>query len=139
MVVEPEGTSYSIFDASSQKARWLRVGEGESFRVKNYDTDNNQLEIEQNGKTVKLSLKRSTIQAGPAVANLAAPPTGGQPGNRPPGSPDVRRANAPADAQRLEAVAAEVRRRRALRNAAANPGATPAPAPAAVEAAKTTP
>lgn len=122
MVVDEAGTAYSVFDATANRGYWLRDGADGPFRVKNYNAQDSLLEIEQNGRPVKLQLKRATIQAGTAV--VAAPRPTGQPG-----TPAVN-PNAPADARRLEAVAAEVRRRRALRNAAtpATPGQTPPPA-----------
>jgi hypothetical protein len=121
MVEEGGQRAYSVFDATANKARWLMVGEGDTFKVKSFDPSTNQLEIEQQGKSVKLALKRSTIQAGAAV--VSAPPPNGQ--------PNVNAANQANDARRLETVAAEVRRRRALRtNAVATPVPPPSPAAA---------
>lgn len=133
VVTDEAGTAYSIFDTSTNKGRWVRADDSNSpVQVKGFDAANNTLEIEQNGRPVKLSLKRATIQAGQAVTAMipSAPPPqvpGANPG-------EARRADSGADARRLEAVAAEVRRRRALRNAAKPPqgqppaNATPAPA-----------
>jgi hypothetical protein len=133
LVVDEQGTAYSIFDATSNKGSWLRVDEQNGIvQVKSYDEANSVLEVVQNGKPLKLALKRSTIQAGPSLAAMIPPPApaGGAAQQQRPG--EVKRDPA-ADAKRLESVAAEVRRRRALRNAA-QPGAaqpaTPAPAPA---------
>lgn len=132
MVTDDGGTAYSIFDTSTNKGRWVRADDPEaSVRVRAYDPSNGTLEVEQNGRPVKLTLKRAVIQAGQPVANMAP--------NMPmPGGPgEVRRPDGNADARRLEAVAAEVRRRRALRNAAqAQQGRPPgqqasAPTPAA--------
>jgi hypothetical protein len=127
MVVDAGGTAYSVFDATANKARWLRVGEGESFKVKQYDAASSQLEIEQNGKTLKLSLKRATIAAGPAVVMNPTPAP-----QQPNGAANARPGDPVVDAKRLETVAAEVRRRRALRSnpppPAANAPAAPAPA-----------
>lgn len=133
LVVDEQGTAYSIFDATTNKGSWLRADEPNGIvQVKSYDEANSVLEVVQNGKPVKLTLKRATIQAGQSLAAMippAAPAGGGTPQQRP---GEVKRDPA-ADAKRLESVAAEVRRRRALRNAA-QPGAaqpaTPAPAPA---------
>lgn len=132
MVTDGGGTSYSIFDTTANKGRWVREGDDTGpIKVKGYDAVTNTLEIEQDGRATKLSLKRVTIQAGapvaamlntPAPANAAAAPGG-----------DQKRAEpAAADARRLEAVAAEVRRRRALRNSAKPPQGqptTPVPPP----------
>jgi hypothetical protein len=122
MVQEGGEATYSVFDATTNRARWLRVGEGDSFKIKHFDASTNQLEVERQGKSLKLLLKRATIQTGSAV--VAAPQPGGQPNARP-GDP----AN---DARRLETVAAEVRRRRALRS---NPPPAQAPAPVPAPAA----
>lgn len=131
MVTDTAGTSYSIFDTTTNKGRWVRADDANSpVQVKGFDAANNTLEVEQNGKPVKLPLKRAVIQAGQAVSAMApampAPNPGAAVQNRPDGA---------GDARRLEAVAAEVRRRRALRNSAAGtrqgqpaPAATPAPA-----------
>lgn len=135
VVTDEGGTAYSIFDTSTNKGRWVRADDTNSpVQVKSFDSANNTLEIEQNGRPVKLSLKRATIQAGQAVtAMIPSAPPPQVPGN--PANPgEVRKADSGADARRLEAVAAEVRRRRALRNAARPPqgqppaNATPAPA-----------
>jgi hypothetical protein len=135
MVTDADGTAYSIYDTSTNKGRWVRADDANSpVQVKSFDPVNNTLEVEQNGRPLKLALKRATIQAGQPVAAAipnAPTPAGGNPAA--PGA--VRRPDSAADARRLEAVAAEVRRRRALRNAANNrqgqPPANVAPAPAA--------
>lgn len=127
VVTDEAGTAYSIFDASTNKGSWVRAEDAESpIKVRGYDAANGVLEIEQNGQSVQLSLKRATIQAGaPVVMN-------GPPSGAPGVGPQMRRDNS-ADSRRLEAVAAEVRRRRALRNASrAQQGQPPAEqAPAA--------
>jgi hypothetical protein len=126
MVADADGTSYSVFDTTANKARWLKVGEGDSFKVKQFDSANNQLEVEQQGKVLKLPLKRITIQAGPAI--VSAPPPNRQP--QPRGGPAAAPGDPAADANRLQTVAAEVRRRRAMRNTAVPAPAAAAPAPA---------
>ncbi len=134
LVVDEQGTAYSVFDATANKGSWLRADDPSGpVQVKSYDAANSVLEVVQNGKPLKLALKRSTIQAGPSLASMIPPaaPAGGA--TPQPGRPGEVKRDPAADAKRLESVAAEVRRRRALRNAA-QPGAaqpaTPAPAPA---------
>lgn len=136
VVTDDGGTAYSIFDASTNKGSWVRADDENSpIKVRGYDAANGMLEVEQNGRPVKLTLKRATIQAGqPVAAMTAAPVQNANPTMPGPGGA-VQRGGG-ADARRLEAVAAEVRRRRALRNAAKNapqgqPPAAPAPTPAA--------
>ena len=121
MVTDESGTAYSVFDTSTNKGRWVRADDPNSpIRVRGFDAENATLEVEQNGRLQKLTLKRATIQAGQPITAMVpnVAPVPGAP--RPNGGGEVRR-DAGADARRLEAVAAEVRRRRALRNAA-NPG-----------------
>lgn len=131
VVTDDGGTAYSIFDASTNKGRWVRAGDESSpIKVRGYDAANGLLEVEQNGRPVQLSLKRATIQAGQPVAVMAKVAT---PGGSSLGSSRVRR-QAPADARQLEAVAERVRRLRASRVAAksASQGQAPgtlAPAP----------
>lgn len=139
MVTDESGTAYSIFDTSTNKGRWVRADDSNaSVQVKNFDAASNTLEIEQNGKPVKLPLKRATIQAGQAVTAMVpnVPAPGATPGA--PGA-EARKPDAAADARRLEAVAAEVRRRRALRNASGNRQGQPAPAATPAAPAQTPP
>lgn len=125
MAVDQQGTSYSVFDATANKGFWLREGGDGPLRIKSYNAQDAQLEVEQNGRPVKLQMKRATIQAGAAIALPQQPQPGTQAGGG-----QVRRSGDPAsDTRRLEAVASEVRRRRALRNAAANQAVIPPPAP----------
>ncbi len=128
MAVDETGASYSVFDSAQSRGFWIREGDEGPLRVLSYNAQESLLEVEQNGRAVKLQLKRATLQNG-AVA-VPQPVAAVQPGGQPPA---VGQSN--PDGRRLEAVAAEVRRRRALRNAAskpaqAAPAATPAPAPA---------
>ncbi len=143
MVTDAAGTSYSVFDTTTNKGRWVRADDTNSpVQVKNFDATNNVLEVEQNGRPVKLPLKRAVIQAGQPVSAMTAPAPAAPPS---PGNPTANnnqnRPDAAADARRLEAVAAEVRRRRALRNTATGTRqGQPAPAVApAAPAAPATP
>lgn len=147
VVNDADGVHYSVFDTTANKGYWLTATTTDKpIKVRSYDAASNTLEVEQNGKPVKLALKRAVIQAGQSVAAMipaAQPtPTPGNPGgnrpNRGNNGEQAAPANPEATARRLEAVAAEVRRRRALRNAA-NPGANPSPAPANAPAAPAAP
>ncbi len=112
MAVDATGPSYSVFDAAQNRGFWVREGGDGPLRVRSFNAQESVLEVEQNGRPVKLQLKRATLQNGsaPVPRPVAGVLPGGQPAAVGPGNPDGRR---------LEAVAAEVRRRRALRNAAA--------------------
>lgn len=129
MVTDGGGTSYSIFDTTANKGRWVREGDDSGpFKVRSFDAVTNTLEIEQDGRATKLSLKRATIQAGAPVAAMMSAPSPVGPAA---GGEQKRAEPAAADARRLEAVAAEVRRRRALRNAGKPQQGQPAPPPVA--------
>jgi hypothetical protein len=125
IATDESGTLFSVYDLTANRGYWVREGEAGAVSVKSFDRDESQIMVEQNGRTVPLKLKRATIQAGAAQMVAAVPAPGNNPGS---GARAV--ANPAADAKRLEAVAAEVRRRRALRNAAQ----AGAPAPVATPA-----
>lgn len=114
IAADDNGTLFSVYDLAANRGYWVREGGDGVIAVKTFDPAENRLVVEQGGRTLTLSLKRALIQAG-ATGTVAATPS---PGNAPSGSNNRTAANPAADAQRLEAVAAEVRRRRALRNAA---------------------
>jgi hypothetical protein len=114
IAADDNGTLFSVYDLAYNRGYWVREGGDGEIAVKTFNAADNQLVVEQAGRTLTLSLKRASIQAGAAAPVAAAP----SPGNAPSGSNNRTAANPAADAQRLEAVAAEVRRRRSLRNAA---------------------
>lgn len=107
-------TMFSIYDPSHRSSTWLKLGEtGRDFIVRRYDAKSDTVSVDFQGRTVTLALKTAKVSpaanVGPAVA-AAAPP--------PPASPAVLNPS-PADEQRrLEAIAAEVNRRRQLRQQA---------------------
>jgi hypothetical protein len=110
------GLSFSVFDATANRGYWLREGQdGQAIEVRQYLAQENRLEVVHQGRPLTLELKRAAIQTGAPI------PVAGVEGSMPPqGGPGFRGGvdNQNVDANRLEAVAAEVRRRRALRNAA---------------------
>ncbi len=117
LIVEDGRRYFSVFDPSAQRGYWVGEGDEENqsgITVSSYDDDARRLVVSQGGRTYELLLKQANIVAGavptPAVTTANA---GNDPGRVRPAS------NNAADARRLEAVAAEVRRRRALRQAAA--------------------
>jgi hypothetical protein len=132
MAVDETGASYSVFDTTQSRGFWIREGGEGPLRVVSYNAQESLLEVEQNGRAVKLQLKRATVQNGAAA--IPHPVAAGQPGGQPPA---VGQNN--PDGRRLEQVAAEVRRRRALRNAATKPGQPGAPAQPAAPASPAAP
>ena len=121
MVTDAAGTAYSLFDTATNKGRWLRAGDADSaVQVKGFDAGSHTLELEQNGRPVRLTLKRAIIQAGqPLAAMNAAAASAPSPGvSRVAGLGGRTRANlakAPADPTRLKAISEAVRERRKLR------------------------
>lgn len=134
------GDSYmfSIYDSTKRISTWLGLNEiGREFVVRSYDDARDTVTVDHAGRTLTLALKTAKVAAAPVVApsaaNFAPPP----PAPQPIGGPVVLNPT-PADEQRrLEAIAAEVNRRRmirqqalqASRQAAAQGQPTPPPAP----------
>lgn len=110
---------FSIYDATRKTSAWTRLNEtGRDYIVRSYDTAKDTVTIDYQGRTLTLALHTAKVAAaptspsGPPGAGPAAP-------NLPPiGGPVVLNPT-PADEQRrLEAIAAEVNRRRLLRQQA---------------------
>ena len=126
-MVTSEGTQYRIYDPAKKAGTWVKLNErNPEFEViaKEHDGDLNTLTIEHQGRTLKLAERESKIVS---AGNAALMPP--QPVPLPAPAPAANVAPAvtqtvvvnptPADEQkRLEAVAAEVARRRALREQA---------------------
>lgn len=110
-----DATMFSIYDPSRKTSTWVRLGEtGRDFVVRRYDDRNDTVNVDYQGRTVTLALRTAKVASSPGnVAPLvAAPPP------PPAGNPVVLNPS-PADEQRrLEAIAAEVNRRRQLRQQA---------------------
>lgn len=117
-----DGMLFRIFDPSKKASTWVKVNErNQDFGVlaKQYDEAQKTLTIEYQGKTLTLAERESKVVSSGAAA-AAIPPPVLTPTNV---SPAVTQAvvlnPTPADEQRrLDAVAAEVARRRALREQA---------------------
>jgi hypothetical protein len=121
IMTTPDGTRFCIYDPVKKSGTWSGLNErGNAFIIKSADLPHLSVVVQSEGHTLKLVLHQARIAAlGPAGA---------------PGAPLVTAEGAgpsPADqAQRLQAVAEEVRRRRALREQAAQQGGTDQGAPA---------
>ncbi|PHX86679.1 MAG: hypothetical protein CK538_01795 [Opitutia bacterium] len=131
------GILFGIFDPAKKVSVWSKLNEKDhDFLVKSYDATNETVTVQHGGRTLNLAMRASKVASS---GQATAPP----PMSAPTGMPTAVTQSVvlnptPADEQRrLEAVAAEVRRRRALREQAsiqAAQGQTPvveAPAPAA--------
>ncbi len=123
MATDAEGTAYSLFDSSTNKGRWVRAEDSEGpVQIKGFDPANNILEIEQEGRPLRLALKRAIIQSGQSVAEMTPPAPDRRAlsirrtGNR--NQSQTAKLDPAAQQKRLQAVAETVRRTREQRQAA---------------------
>jgi hypothetical protein len=119
------GRLFRIYDPTKKASTWVKVDEPNAdfgVTAKQYDEAQKTLTIEYQGKTLTLAERESKVISSGAAAAAMPPPVLGTPATNV--SPAVTQAvvlnPTPADEQRrLDAVAAEVARRRALREQAA--------------------
>jgi hypothetical protein len=116
---------FRIVDPARKVGTWLKVGEHDAnldVVLKQYDSSHDTLTVDHGGQSLTLQLKVPKVVSSGSAAPMLPPPPMAMP------SPNVSPAviqsvvpnPTPADEQRrLEAVAAEVARRRALREQAA--------------------
>jgi hypothetical protein len=137
-ITTAEGPVYRIMDPARKMGVFLKLNEtdaGLGATVKQFDQANNTVTVEQQGRTFVLEEKKARIVSAGSAAPMPmpAPVQAPQPNVAPAVVQSVVLNPTPADeAKRLEAVAAEVARRRALREQAAqnmsnNPAPTNAP------------
>jgi hypothetical protein len=130
-------TMFSIYDSTRRTSYWIRLNDaGHEFVVRNYDAGRDVVTVEYQGRTLTLGLKTAKVASAPVTQPM--PPMSQPQGQQQPpiGGPVVLNPT-PADEQRrLEAIAAEVNRRRMVRQQAmqANrqpgaPGGPPMPQP----------
>lgn len=129
------GVRYRIYDPAKKAGTWAAVNERDpafGIVVKNYDAERKVLVVEHEGRTLTLPERESKVVSSGAAPQMVVPPPMPMP------APNVNAAvqqtavinPTPADEQRrLEAVAAEVARRRALREQAAQQLNNTRPAP----------
>ncbi len=117
---------FSVYNPATKASVWVGLNEaGQEFFVRSYDEAAQSIVADFKGRSVTLSLSKA-----PAVAVAApAPPVAVGPA-----APGPAQAAAVArdsnEAKRLADLAAEIRRRRAMRQQAAPAPGTAAPAPA---------
>jgi hypothetical protein len=125
------GRQFRLYDPARKLGVWVRLNEPNQelgVTAKRYDGHEATLTIEQQGKVVTLAERQSRVISGAAPA--APAPVVAVPTVAPAVTQSVVLNPTPADEQRrLDAVAAEVQRRRALREQAAPAAPQPAPAP----------
>jgi len=120
-----DGALFRIVDPSKKIGAYVRLNEREpnlDFVVKQHEGsgDNDTVVVEQSGRTFTLPLRSAKVVSSGAAGQGFVPPPPQQVTNMPPAIANSVVVNpTPADEQRrLEAVAAEVARRRALREQA---------------------
>lgn len=131
IVSTKSGYTYGIFDPTKRQSAWVRMNDtGNSFVVRSHDVNNDTVTVEYQGRTMTLALKAAKVESmaplpSPAQVNIQRGPNP-MPNQPPqPGQPPSMNPSAADEARRLEGVAAEVRRRRMLRQAAAQNGGQP--------------
>ena len=121
VITTKQGVLFGLYDRTKQTGAWVRKDDKSAdFVVQSYDQANDMVSVDYHGQKFNLTLFSAKI--GAAAPSAPMPLTGAGPE---PGVPAVARVD---DQRRLESIAAEVRRRRALRQGAANGGAAVDPA-----------
>jgi len=115
-----EGVKVRIYDPAKKAGAFLRVSERDAtldLVVKQYDAAHDTATVEYHGQTLVLQMHESKVtSSGAAMPNI---PMGGIPMPTAVAQPVTPNATPADDQRRLEAVAAEVARRRALREQSA--------------------
>ena len=134
-IVFDEGAyRFSVFDQGTGEANWVTLGERvQSFLARSFNQERDLLTVEHQGRTVVLALQPAKMASGAAAMNQGPVPLpgAGEPGTRrnngaiqpggnasnaagpvpmPPPGPAAN--PNPAEAQRLQNLALEIRRRR---------------------------
>lgn len=126
MIATKNGVLFGLYDRTKNSSAWVSQDDkGGDFVVRSYDAAGDLVTVDYQGQkfTLPLSIAKIGTAAPSAMPVVNAPVVAG--GNRVTAVPQAGGSKVD-DQRRLESVAAEVRRRRALRQAAA--GGTPAPA-----------
>ena len=123
----PQGMQFCIYDTTKKLSTWVGLNEkGNEFVVKSQDPAHDAISVVYQGRTMNLELRTAKV----ASSGIASAPTLNasalNPGAPPPAD----------DAQKIQAIAAEVARRRMLREQelqkTTQPGSPP-PAPVSVQ------
>ncbi|WP_414664532.1 hypothetical protein [Horticoccus sp. 23ND18S-11] len=128
-----EGTRYWVYNPTRKLGAWVKLNERNAeleVTVRQHDEAKESLIVEHQGKTLTLAERKAKVVSSGAAAQ-AMPPPAPATNVGPAVTQTVVLNPTPADEQkRLDAVAAEVARRRALREQATQQmGQTPAPGP----------
>jgi hypothetical protein len=130
------GVQYRLYDPAKKSGIWVKLNERNAdFGVvaKQHDSVKEALTIEFQGKTLTLPVRKAKVVSSGNAAQAVPPAAAPAPSNVPAAVTQAVVLNpTPADEQRrLDAVAAEVARRRALREQAAQQQGRSGPAPGA--------
>jgi hypothetical protein len=137
---------FSLYDLNSKESFWVGLNEkGFPVLVRSYDRNTETVTVEQQGRTLSLTLATARTMAatpaaqlqaagpgGPAGSPVGTPASGGptvQPSNGQPQFGPVPSTVTPDEAQRLQRIADEIRRRRAVGKATPTAGSGPSPVP----------
>jgi len=116
---------FSVFNPATKQSVWVGLNEAsQEFFIRSYDEDAQSIVADYKGRSLTLSLSKApTVAAAQAVP---VPPTVA--GAVTP-TPAAAAASSSTEAKRLADLAAEIRRRRALRQQTVPPPGIAAPAP----------
>ena len=113
---------FSIYDTATKRSRWVTLNAAsDDFVVKSYDPDAHTVSLDQHGRVLALTLK-----SGPRIVQNVPPPMPPNTANLQPGQMQPGGVGKGPEAQRLQQIAEEIRRRRALRQ---QPAQMPMPNP----------
>ncbi|MDF9827708.1 hypothetical protein M2103_001058 [Ereboglobus sp. PH5-5] len=131
IVSDENGPRFAIYDPAKKEGIWVSVDEpGQSFVVRSYDAATNRINVDYQGRTQTIALVEPKFGPGKSIAVSAPAPAGvARAGAAQPVQGRASRANSSGqqntqqrsadEAKRLEAIRAEVARRRAQREASA--------------------
>ncbi|MDD3179051.1 MAG: hypothetical protein PHQ04_01725 [Opitutaceae bacterium] len=117
---------FSIYDPSRKRASWVGLNDSsQDFVVKNFDASRETVTVEYRGRACILALQKAKIAAAPPLPAVGSPSaaTATTPSAPASGLINTVKINpTPAEeAQRLQAVVEEIRRRREQRRQAGQP------------------
>lgn len=118
---------FGLYDPVKRQGGWVHLNEtGKDFpaTIRSYDAQNDAISVEYQGRVLNLALKTAKIETMQVAAQPPVPrPLNGQAG------PVVTSAPATDNSRQMEAVAAEVQRRRLQRQAMQQRQNQPPPSP----------
>ncbi len=139
LIETAEGVQFRLYDPAKKSGTWVKLNERNpelDVLAKQLDDGGKTLTVEHQGRTLTLAMREAKVVSSGSAAQAMPPPPQGvpMPAPAPNVAPAVTQAvvlnPTPADEQRrLEAVAAEVARRRALREQATQQIGQGAPQP----------